>query len=191
MACIRSCIDNSTGGKDGVPLSDEMKAALSKANLPLATPVARRQRQGRRCQDAGHARCPTPCSRPISPTSPPRWCCRCSRPATSRSCWCSGRAIPTAASTITATASTPSRPASTARLRSPASGTPTTIWRSCARRSTTSGLPPPPTSSFPPTTVSRRFRRKARAARRRKPAIRTPRRISCRWVFSPSIWRER
>ena len=31
-------IDDSTGGKGGVPLSDEMKAALSKANLPLATP---------------------------------------------------------------------------------------------------------------------------------------------------------
>ncbi len=29
--------------------------------------------------------CRTPRSRPISPTSPPRWCCRCSRPATSRS----------------------------------------------------------------------------------------------------------
>jgi hypothetical protein len=31
-------IDDSTGGKGGVPLSEEMKAALSKANLPLATP---------------------------------------------------------------------------------------------------------------------------------------------------------
>ena len=31
-------IDDSTGGKDGVPLSDEMKAALTKAGLPLATP---------------------------------------------------------------------------------------------------------------------------------------------------------
>jgi len=31
-------IDDSTGGKAGVPLSDEMKAALSNANLPLATP---------------------------------------------------------------------------------------------------------------------------------------------------------
>ena len=31
-------IDDSTGGKTGVPLSDEMKAALTKANLPLATP---------------------------------------------------------------------------------------------------------------------------------------------------------
>jgi predicted AlkP superfamily pyrophosphatase or phosphodiesterase len=30
-------IDDSTGGKNGVPLSDEMKEALTKANLPLAT----------------------------------------------------------------------------------------------------------------------------------------------------------
>src|ERR1700749_3617128 len=31
-------IDDSTGGKGGVPLSDEMKAALAKGNLPLETP---------------------------------------------------------------------------------------------------------------------------------------------------------
>jgi arylsulfatase A-like enzyme len=31
-------IDDATGGKTGVPLSDEMKAALTKANLPLAAP---------------------------------------------------------------------------------------------------------------------------------------------------------
>src|ERR1700682_532303 len=31
-------IDDSTGGKNGVPLSDEMKAALTKANLPLTAP---------------------------------------------------------------------------------------------------------------------------------------------------------
>src|SRR3954467_453380 len=31
-------IDDSTGGKNGVPLSDEMKEALTKAGLPLATP---------------------------------------------------------------------------------------------------------------------------------------------------------
>ena len=31
-------IDDSTGAKNGVQLSDEMKAALTKANLPLATP---------------------------------------------------------------------------------------------------------------------------------------------------------
>ena len=31
-------IDDSTGGKNGVPLPDEMKDALTKANLPVATP---------------------------------------------------------------------------------------------------------------------------------------------------------
>jgi Type I phosphodiesterase / nucleotide pyrophosphatase len=31
-------IDDATGGKNGVPLSEEMKAALTKADLPLATP---------------------------------------------------------------------------------------------------------------------------------------------------------
>jgi hypothetical protein len=31
-------IDDSTGGKGGVPLSDEMKAALTEANLPLTAP---------------------------------------------------------------------------------------------------------------------------------------------------------
>ena len=31
-------IDDATGGKNGVPLSEETKAALTKAGLPLATP---------------------------------------------------------------------------------------------------------------------------------------------------------
>src|SRR6202047_2560827 len=31
-------VDDATGGKNGVPLSEEMKAALAKAGLPLATP---------------------------------------------------------------------------------------------------------------------------------------------------------
>src|SRR5204862_721672 len=31
-------IDDSTGGKNGVPLSDEMKDALTRANLPQTTP---------------------------------------------------------------------------------------------------------------------------------------------------------
>ena len=97
-------IDDATGGKNGVPLSDEMKTALTKANLPLATPS--RGDNGK----AGDAKtrvhwCRTPHSRPISPMSPPRSCCRCSRRATSRSCWCSGRAIPMAASTTPATVS--------------------------------------------------------------------------------------
>ncbi len=100
-------LDDSTGSKNGVPLSEEMKAALTKAGLPLATPSRGDNGKAgdfktRRHHGAEHRR-----SRLISPTSPPRWCCRCSRRATSRSCWCSGRAIPTAASTTTATASTP------------------------------------------------------------------------------------
>ena len=82
-----------------------MKDALTKANLPLADARPRRQRQGRRRQDAGHDGRQHRRSRTISPTWPPRSCCRCSRRATSRSCWCSGRAIPTAASTTRATAS--------------------------------------------------------------------------------------
>src|SRR3974390_2798442 len=32
-------IDDATGGKNGVPLSEEMKAALTRAGLPLATPA--------------------------------------------------------------------------------------------------------------------------------------------------------
>ena len=62
-------IDDATGGKNGVPLSDEMKAALTKAGLPLATPraatTARPATPRRRAP-----RSPTPRSRPISPTSP-------------------------------------------------------------------------------------------------------------------------
>src|ERR1700730_4293947 len=34
-------VDDSTGGKNGVPLSDEMKDALTKANLPLVAPSRR------------------------------------------------------------------------------------------------------------------------------------------------------
>src|SRR5262249_48621439 len=43
-------IDDSTGGKTGVPLSDEMKDALTKAGLPLTTPS--RADNGK----AGHAK---------------------------------------------------------------------------------------------------------------------------------------
>ena len=73
-----------------------MKAALAKAGLPLATPLARRQRQGRRRQDAGHHGRQHRAAGLFRRRRRPRWCCRCSRRATSRSCWCSGRAIPTA-----------------------------------------------------------------------------------------------
>jgi hypothetical protein len=45
-------IDDATGGKNGVPLSEEMKAALAKAGLPLATPPRGDNRK------AGDARTP-------------------------------------------------------------------------------------------------------------------------------------
>ena len=139
-------IDDATGGKNGVPLSEEMKDALTKADLAAgdarrAATTARPAMPRRRAP-----RSPISRNRPTWPTSRPRSCCRCSRRATSRSCWCSGRAIRTAASTIAATASTPSRPGSTDRPRWPASRTPTTIWRNCARRSTISASPLRPTS---------------------------------------------
>src|SRR5437588_8617342 len=47
-------IDDATGGKNGVPLSEEMKGALTKANLPQATPS--RGENGK----AGDARTPGP-----------------------------------------------------------------------------------------------------------------------------------
>ena len=79
------------------------------------------------------------------------------------------------------------RPASTARPRSPPSRTPTTIWRSCARRSTSSASPPRPTSSSPPITASRRSPRKARPAPPRRRATPTCRPACCRPALSPSI----
>ena len=100
-------VDDSTGAKNGVPLSDEMKDALTKANLPLAAPS--RGDNGK----AGDAKTPGTlvaehrAAGLFRRRRQPRSCCRCSRRATSRSCWCSGRAIPTAASTTRATASTP------------------------------------------------------------------------------------
>ncbi len=133
-------IDDATGGKNGVPLSDEMKDALTKAGLPTTTRPARRQQQGRRRQDAGHhiSQCRTAAVH--GRRRHQGGAADVQARATSRSCWCSGRATPTAASTTPATASTPSRRGSTARPRWPASRTPTTISRNCARRSTSSGL---------------------------------------------------
>jgi predicted AlkP superfamily pyrophosphatase or phosphodiesterase len=45
-------IDDSTGGKNGVPLSEEMKAALT-GRSSARRRIARRQRRGRRCQTPG------------------------------------------------------------------------------------------------------------------------------------------
>ena len=91
-------IDDATGGTKGIPLSEEMKAALTSAGLPLAAPPRGDNGKAGDVKTPGTTS-PTPRSRTISPTSRPRSCCRCSRRATSRSCWCSGRAIPTAPST--------------------------------------------------------------------------------------------
>ena len=70
-------IDDSTGGKSGTPLSDEIKDALDKGRLAADHALARRQCQGGRRQDARVRRSQTPSSRPTWPTSPPRSCCRC------------------------------------------------------------------------------------------------------------------
>ena len=55
---------------------------------------------------------PRPMSRSRTglPTSPRVSCCRCSRPGRGRSCWCTGRAIPTARNTTRATASAALQP---------------------------------------------------------------------------------
>ena len=80
-----------------------------------------------------------------------------------------------------------SRPASTGRHRSPASRMPTTISRSFARRLTISASLRPPISSSPPTTASRPSPRRARPARRPRSATTTRRRTSCPWASSRSI----
>ena len=55
-------------------------------------------------------------------------------------------------------------PASTGRPRSPPSRMPTTISRSCARRSTSSALPRPPILSSRPTTASRPSRKESKTS---------------------------
>ena len=113
-------VDDATGHPRGIPLSDEVKQRLAAAQLPLEAPPLEGREQG----TAGSG----------SPTSPPRRCCRCSRSAASRSCWSSGRAIPTPRSTARTTAPTGCCPASTGRARWPPSATPTTASPVCLRR---------------------------------------------------------
>ena len=138
-------IDDSTGGKNGVPLSEEMKAALTKANLPLAAPS--RGDNGK----AGDAKTPGTlvpntaqqayfadvASKIVLPMFKAR-----NKPFVlvfwSRDPDGTQHNTGDSLNTIT--------PGSTAPPRSPASRTPTTIWRNCARRSTISAFPPPPTS---------------------------------------------
>ena len=99
-------VDDSTGSPAGIPLSQADEGHAS------APPVCRSRRPAAartaRSATSRHPARPRPIrsSKPISPMSPARSCCRCSRRATSPSFWCSGRAIPTARSTIRATAST-------------------------------------------------------------------------------------
>ncbi len=104
-------IDDQTGAleKDGtligIPLSDEMKAALGAATFHSprrdAAITARPATPRRPAQPS-----PTSSSRNILPTSPSKVVLPSSRRATNPSCWCSGRATRTARSTIRATAST-------------------------------------------------------------------------------------
>ena len=97
-------VDDATGTPKGIPLSADVTATAAGGGPAAGGADARRQRRARQRDDARHARPPMSCSRITSPRWRPKPCCRCSRTATSRSCWCSGRAIPTAPSTIRATA---------------------------------------------------------------------------------------
>ena len=47
-------IDDATGGKNGVPLSRRDEGRVDQGQSSAGNALARRQRQGRRCQDAGH-----------------------------------------------------------------------------------------------------------------------------------------
>ena len=98
-------VDDATGSPNGMPLSPEIaeprsRPRASRSRRRAAATTARPAMRKRRAP-----RSPTSRSRTISSTSRPRSCCRCSRRAASRSCWSSGRAIPTAPSTTRATAS--------------------------------------------------------------------------------------
>ncbi len=121
-------VDDATGTPKGIPLS-------RRSDQPAAggEPAARGAVAAAPTASAGNVTTPGTLTRQCRAAGLFRGghdaepCCRCSRTATSRSCWCSGRAIPTAASTIRATASTRWFPASTARPRSPQSAMRTTI----------------------------------------------------------------
>ena len=139
-------IDDSTGGKTGVPLSDEMKDALTKAGLPLATPS--RGDNGK----AGDAKTPGTvvpniaqqayfadvASKVILPMFKAR-----NKPFVlvfwSRDPDGSQHNNGDSLNTVTPGINGPD-------LAWPASRMPTTISRSCARRSTISASAPPPTS---------------------------------------------
>ena len=162
-----------------------MKEALTKAGSAAGDASARRKRQGRRRQDAGHD------VRQCRAAGLFRRRRHQGRAADVQGAQQAVRAGVLVARPGRQPAQYRRQPqhdharASTARPRWPASRTPTTIWRNFARRWTNWGLPPPPTSSSRPTTASRRSPRKARPARRRRRPMRTPRKVSCRWASSP------
>ena len=97
-------VDDATGSAKGIPLSAEMTDRLKAAGLPLATPPRGANRQFRQHDNAGTLSAERRAAGLFRRGRRPRRSCRCSRSATSRSSWCSGRAIPTAPSTIRATA---------------------------------------------------------------------------------------
>ncbi len=97
-------VDDATGTPKGIPLSADVTARLQAASLPLAAPTRGANGNAGNRHQGRHAQRERRSSRTTSPPWRPGSCCRCSRSATSRSFWCSGRAIPTAPSTTRATA---------------------------------------------------------------------------------------
>jgi predicted AlkP superfamily pyrophosphatase or phosphodiesterase len=69
-------VDDATGSAAGVPLSQEMKDALTKLGLPLTAPSRGDNGKTGDGKTPGTS-LPMSASRNISPTSPPRRCCRC------------------------------------------------------------------------------------------------------------------
>ena len=183
-------IDDSTGGKNGVPLSDEMKDALTKAGLPLVTTP-----RGENSK-AGDAKTPGTTAANVAQQAYmadvaakvvlPMFKAR-NKPFVlvfwSRDPDGSQHNTGDSLNTITPGINGPTSMAgiknadnNLAQLR---------------KALDELGLAASPTSSSPPITASRRFRRKARPVRRQRCPTTTRRRISSRWASSPSIWRRR
>jgi hypothetical protein len=135
-------VDDQTGTDKGVPLSAQISDRLKAAGLALAAPP--RGANGK----FGNMSTPGTLSANIEQQD-------------YRSFSYSGRAIPMAPSTIRATASIPSSPASMGRPRLPPSATPTTIWRVSATACARSGSLRRPTSSPSPITASRPLPKRA------------------------------
>ena len=183
-------IDDSTGGKTGVPLSDEMKDAMTKANLPLTTPG--RGDNGK----AGDAKTPGTTAANVAQQAYmadvatkvvlPMFKAR-NKPFVlvfwSRDPDGSQHNTGDSLNTITPGINGPTSMAgiknadnNLAQLRKALDDL---------------GLAASTNVMYPPITASRRSPRRARPAPRRKSPTRTRRRISCPWASSPSIWRRR